>query len=709
VLQANYKLLFLFLCGGRSTLSRVCLFHALVLICGAMATQKMAYANESPPSTNYLGMVGLNTIPTARMDEAGTMRVGAAHTDPHNHAFIGFQVAKPLYVNLRQSMYVSSAGGTPEFVYPGMDIKLRLKDEGRYMPEMVFGMDSVLGHKRFSSEYFALSKRVHDFDFTAGVAWGRLGSAGHLKNPFSVLSSHFERERNYSSEDAASPSDWFTGEDIGFFGGMEYHTPIDGLSLKADFNADAYKAENKVFGFEKPSPWSVGFNYSPRDWVSVGASVIGLDKVMARVSLQSNIFNWKVKSWKDSDAPAVARARPAKTNLDAALKDGQARKIYLGAMTTEDARLTAVLHMNDYQPSAMQVGRAARHLSGYAGPEIESITIIPASGGVGGTAIGFSRRDLEQAVAFSSGSPEEIWQDVEFKDGSLSLAQTAGTRKYKIVPELTFSPGEEETTHLYRSSLLFEEGKKWGYGFRGGTSVRLNVADNLHRLKKFKDVNFTMPRADVGEFAEKRITLNRSYMSWMHTIRPNLHIALTGGYMEEMYAGIGGEILYRPFDSPFAIGGEFWNVFKRDADSTLALGFTGYNALTGHLNLFYDIPDTDITAFAKVGSYIAGDIGVTGGAQMQFDNGMKARAYLTATSAESKDIFGGDRNIIGGFQLAVPLGSIKFIPEGSEARVNFEPMGRDDGAIVDKPLSLYDVTEPMSYRHLGRNWQGVLN
>ena len=57
--------------------------------------------------------------------------------------------------------------------------------------------------------------------------------------------------------------------------------------------------------------------------------------------------------------------------------------------------------------------------------------------------------------------------------------------------------------------------------------------------------------------------------------------------------------------------------------------------------------------------------------------------------------------------LAVPLGSVKFVPEGSEARINVAPIGRDDGQILDKPLSLYEVTEPVSYRHLGRNWQEV--
>lgn len=688
---------------------RVCLFHALVLLGSLCLSAKMACANESGLSTNYMGMTGLSTVPSARMDEAGTMRAGASHTDPHNHAFIGFQIAKPLYVNLRQSMAVSSAGQKPTTVYPGMDFKLRLREEGRYAPAVAFGMNSALGHKRFSSEYFALSKRVYDFDFTAGIAWGRLGSAGHLKNPLATLSSHFERERDYSSDNAASPSDWFTGDQIGFFGGVEYRTPLKGFSLMADFNADAYKAESRYYGFDKPSPWSVGFNYSPKEWVSVGASVIGLDKVMARITLQDNIFGWNMKSYKDSHAFRFDAKRPHATWRHLPREMAEAENINIGKTRIDGHDFSAVLHLNDYQPSAQQIGRAARHLAASAGPEIETITIIPVISGVRGKVVTFSRRDLEQAIARDQGSPEEIWQDISFADDNRSITQKNGTRKFKLIPELSFSLGEEETTHLYRTALSVEETKEWRYGFRSGSSLKFNMADNLHRLQKYKTINLDSVRGDADAFTYNRVNVDRAYASWMHTILPDTHVALTAGYLEEMYAGYGGEILYRPFDSPFAIGAEGWSVYKRDGTSFMALGIAPEARFTGHVNMFYDIPGTDITAFAKAGQFIGGDVGVTGGAQMQLASGMKAKAYVTATDSDDKDVFGGDRNLQAGFQLAIPLGNLKYIPQGSEARVNIAPIGRDDGGLIDKPLSLYDVIEPVTYRHLGRSWQEVLN
>ncbi len=667
----------------------------------------MARANESHHSANYLGMVGLNTVPSARMDEEGTARIGVSTLDPHNHAFIGMQIAKPLYVNLRQSMEVSSIGKKPEMVYHGMDLKLRLAEEGRYRPEISFGMDSVLGDKRFSSEYFALSKRVHDFDFTAGIAWGRMGSAGHIHNPFARLIPHFDKDRDYTDRDAASPSDWFTGKDIGFFGGVEYFTPIDGLSLKADIGADRYPGENRSFNFNTPAPWSIGFNYNPTSWFGFGTSIIGGDKVMVRFTFQDNLYKHKIKSYKDTQPASNGGFF---SNLWAMAQRGgdEERFMNIGKPVKNRHDLSSDLHLNNVQPSTLQIGEAARKVLGKADKDIQSITIIPVNAGVKGKAVTFSRRDLEM-LAEKKASPEEAWQDISFTDNDRPTNRKRFTDKLKFIPELSFSVGEEETTHLYRTALSVERERQWHNGFITGGSMRLNLVDNLHRLWKYRTINATSVRGDADAFTMNRINVDRTYIGWMKTVLPDFHLAATAGYLEEMYAGIGGEVLYRPFDSPFAIGAEAWQVYKRDPTAALALGLRGDSTWTGHVNLFYDIPDTDVTAYFKAGRFLGGDEGVTGGMETQFENGMKVKGYVTATNSDDKDVFGSDRNVIAGLQLSVPLGSLRFIPEGSEVRTHMEPMGRDDGQILDKPLSLYAITEPMSYRHLGRNWQEVQN
>ncbi len=707
VYPTHYKQLIFLHYGRLFFLSRSYIFHALVFLSAFALADNLACANESSPSVNYMGMVGFNTVPSARMDKEGTARIGVSTLDPYNHAFIGMQIAKPLYINLRQSMEVSSVGGTPEFVYPGMDVKLRLMEEGRYRPEMSFGMNSALGHKRFSSEYFALSKRVNDFDFTAGVAWGRLGSGGHIKNPFSILS-HFDKDRDFSSEDAVSSSDWFTGEEIGFFGGVEYFTPLKGLSLKADFGADSYAAEKtSIPGFGKPSNWSVGFNYAPTDWFGFSTSLVGGDKVMARITFQDNLYKSNRKSWKDN---------PPKTQSDGWLDKLWARVqrggddegfMNISKPRQEGRNFESVLHLNDYQPSSMQIGRAAKRLLGDAPKDVQSITIIPVQNGLEGKSMTFSRRDLEQSMR-GTGSPEEIWQDISFTDSDRSVSKKKKVRKFKFLPELQLSM-EEETTHLYRASAVIEEQKQWSHGFTSGSAVRFNLADNFHRLYKFRDINLNSVRSDADFFTYNRVNLERGYLSWAKTIIPEFHFAATAGYLEEMYAGFGGEVLYRPFDSPFALGVDAWSVYKRDPFTPLAMGIYGERTTTGFVTGYYDIPDTDITTYAKIGRFLGSDFGVSTGMETQFDSGVKVKGYITATNADDKDIFNSDRNIIGGLSVSIPLGDMRFIPEGSAATARLEPIGRDDGQMLDRPVSLYETTEPTTYRHLGRNWQAVQN
>lgn len=628
-----------------------------------------------------LGVGGLNRVPSARMDADQTMRLGVSTAGPYNHAFLGLQIAKPLTVNLRQSMEISSILDEPERVYPGMDIKLRLMEEGRYQPELAFGMNSVLGHQRFSSEYVALSKRFYDWDFTGGIAWGRLAGGGHIRNPLARLSTHFDQDRNYLSEENAHPSDWFTGKEIGFFGGVEYYTPFDGLSLKADFGGDDFTPEKLQGGFDRPAPWSAGFNYSPRPWLSFAGGLIGGDMVMARLSLQHDVTSWPGKADHINDPP-------------------------VRNVTQDKTTLTGLVEIGDGS-SAAQIGAAAKTLEIQAAPEITTITVIPIQGGIKGKAMTFSRRDIRALQKPGRTSPEEIWRGTRFSDVPRALSQTSSPRRFSFNPELGFSLGEDDTSHLYRVSLVAGERKHLGYGLYTGNDIRLNLADRFDQWDKIRPRRDDVTRSNAGDFARNRVTLDRSFLAWMGTILPDTHMALSAGYLEEMFAGVGGEILYRPHQSPFSFGVEGWAASPRDPLTTLALGVFDDRRLSGHLNLFYDIPATDITAFAKAGRYLAGDVGGTLGVQKTLDDGLKIKGFMTATNEADQDIFGESPSLYAGFELSLPLGNLPYVPAGSTVRLSTTPMARDFGQAIDKPVSLFDLTEPMSYRHLGQNWQAV--
>lgn len=172
------------------------------------------------PSSTLSGITGLNVVPNSRMDEVGTMRLGISTSDPYVFTFLGAQIAKPLYVNIRQSSEVSSLNDSAKRLYPGLDFKLRIMTETAKRPEVSVGTHSAFGHKRTSSEYLVFSKRKGNFDFTSGLAWGRLAGRGHINNPLRGISSHFDQARNYNSEKSQSINNWLTGKKLAFLAAL---------------------------------------------------------------------------------------------------------------------------------------------------------------------------------------------------------------------------------------------------------------------------------------------------------------------------------------------------------------------------------------------------------------------------------------------------------------------------------------------------------
>ena len=215
-------------------------------------------------------------------------------------------------------------------------------------------------------------------------------------------------------------------------------------------------------------------------------------------------------------------------------------------------------------------------------------------------------------------------------------------------------------------------------------------------------------RSNVDVFAERGLAIDESYIALTHSFKTDLHFSLISGYLEEMYAGIGGEILYRPFESRLALGAESWLAFKRDPYAPLNLGLNGDHLLTGHVNAWYDVPKMDFTLKARAGRYLAEDVGLTLGLEKNFDNGAKLEGFTTITDQGDFDAFGGITHAYNGVRLTLPLGGFKYMPDGSEVRLRAEPFGRDAGQALENPLPLYELTEPFSYRHLAQHWADIL-
>ncbi|MBI4030087.1 MAG: YjbH domain-containing protein [Proteobacteria bacterium] len=691
-----------------------CLFSVIQAIVAFFILTGGALAEDSR-SVNVYGVPGLITVPSARMDKAGTIGLRTGVSEPYLHGALGLQIASPLYIGIRQTARTKDITGDADRLYPGIDLRLRLTEEGLLMPAAVLGLQSAFGHKRTASEYLAFSKRYEDFDFTAGLAWGRLGSAAHISNPLKILGSHFGKDRSPDNKTPNDIQDWFTGRNIGAFGGIEYFTPLDGLSLKAEWGADRYIAE-KSEGYSPAAPWSIGLSFNPASWINLGLAIGGGETIIGNLSLKETPEKWPWRKAEKTEQTPLRHYRagaslPPQMELSAA-----AEGIYLYRAAGDQDKVSVRLELSPDRSYPQQTGRAVRHISNHAGKTVEEISLTPTYLGLRGPSLNFNRRDLEQAFAFNTGSPQEIWHGASFGEDKKTnwqkslheyLAEEPVLPDFRLMLDHDASLSEEDSGFLFRTSLIGEVIEKISTHFHAGAGARLNIADNLDHLNEFRLLPAMPIRSDVDLFASRRIALDRLWAGWMTSLNTDLHLSLTAGYLEEMYSGVGGEILYRPFGKTFAIGADAWQTFRRDPLTDLNMGLYGNRVLSGHINAWYEFPDTDITLQARIGRYLAEDIGGTIELSRNFANGSKLSGFITATDSSDFDIFGGATNLYSGIKISLPLGSAPIFPDGSASRISAVPLGRDTGQALDAPIKLYEATEQLSLRHISRRWTEI--
>ncbi len=685
--------------------------YALVAVLCATSLPLSA-KNYTPAATGFLG---LNTVPNARMDDIGTLRVGVSILDPYAHSFIGVQIAKPLSITLRQSAEVSSFKDKAKRLYPGVDFKLRVLQEGAHNPEIAIGAQSAFGHKRMAGEYLTLSKRYNNFDFTAGIGWGRFGTAGHIKNPLKSLSRHFVKDRNNNFEIPNDPSHWFSGENVAFFGGIEYFTPYNGLSLKLDYGADRYTSEKASFGYATPAPWSFGLSYSPLQWLNTAVAIQGSDKIMGRLSLKDSPKNWPFTHKKYKNPKPFYSYRPHEFSSIPIAESAQNSGLNITNVRVEGHKIYADLAIPNEAATPQEIGRCVRHIASQSGIDIEEIIITPRKDGLTFSAVKIMRTDFEKALIYKQGSPQEIWDNTEFEiktppskmpHNFFGLSQNIATN---IALENDFSLSEEDSGLLYRNSIIASAQSRLFKGVSTGAALRFNLKDNLNNLNRLRPASITPIRSDIDDFTKQRISVENATIGYTHTPYPSLHIALNAGYLEEFYAGIGGEILYRPLRSRLALGADLWQVMRRSGDTPLNLGILAGGITTGHFNAWYDIPRHDITVKARAGRFLAGDIGISLGVEKHFDNGAILKGTTSISNRADFDVFGGTTHAYHALTLSLPLGSLRLIPEGSTIKTRIAPLGRNTAQSINAPTNLYDISENMTIDNMAKHWTEILD
>lgn len=269
-------------------------------------------------SANDLGGVGLLQTRTARFHEDGTLDVGASFVDPYRRYYVTFQILPFLegtfrYTDVRNRLFsdIPEFSGDQSFKDRGADLKLLLWPESKYVPQIAVGVQDGLGTGQFSGEYVVMSKRWYDFDFSFGMGWGLLGAGGTISNPLTSVSDEFSVRGGRGGQGGELIFDnFFSGETVGLFGGVEWHTPVRGLTLKLEYDGNDYQSEPLGNVFEQSTRFNFGLNYRPFEWLEMAAAYERGNEFMFRASLRSNVKALGLPKLDDPPPTLKVREKP---------------------------------------------------------------------------------------------------------------------------------------------------------------------------------------------------------------------------------------------------------------------------------------------------------------------------------------------------------------------------------------------------------------
>ena len=406
--------------------------------------------------------------------------------------------------------------------------------------------------------------------------------------------------------------------------------------------------------------------------------------------------------------PFLMPSRPQYTDAPA-----MSRHSDISTVQEDGKNLNACLETLPYDHHSMieRVGQAARVMVNHTAAPIEQFTIQPFFSGLKGPKLTLMRRDLERALVYHQGSANEIYHNsVITSDPRAILCRTKDRFQWDAEIRTHIDVFESNHAPLYRSDLILNGRIHLTRHFMGSLGLRNRLHDNLIDDPNLRILDrFDPIRQDVFGYAQNRQGIDHAMISGFATPAPDFYIAGHGGFLEEMFFGLGGEVLYRPYDSVLAIGAEAWATTKRipfdGAWNTLDNGNRQTSAL---LNLWYDMPRYPLQFGASYGQFLDGDVGGQFKARYTPAPGWQIEGFATLTNQDDRTLDNNDdTKLFAGLKLTMPLGNLAALPDNSRMSVDFKPFARDKGQRIETPYSLYDLTDPWHTNTIYRYWDDL--
>ena len=617
-------------------------------------------------SFNNHGVIGLVNMSTARFYDESSYGFTLYNGDPDQKITMtsfpyDWMEASFFYTNIQDKSYCGldyDPVCNQDYKDKGFNFKIRLKEEGIF-PAIAIGINDIAGTGFYSSEYIVGSYGINNIDFHLGLSWGTLnGSKNSFKNPFGSIDSQFY-DRPSETEDNGGqfqPSRYFSGEKASPFFGISYAL---NSKILIKLETDNTLTPGQV-GYEKAeSNYSFGIDYAVNKNFSIGIASERNNYLSAKFVYKNNPKEF-VKKYQYKKSETI---KPQDDKYKKLIKNIENNGI----------------GVNKIIESADVIGL---ELTQFTHTNLDIIEEIIASASIDSGVNKEIKTDLRIANLQAKTDFDE-----DFLNNSKILYERKGSRRFYTSNGLVFRPFLASREEFFKGALLFENNSEYLIqdNFFFSSNIKYSIADNFDDLT-IPPVN-TYPaqvRSDIKDYLrniDEGIIIGRAQLDYHITPKKNHHLMFTGGILEEMFSGFGGEYLYFKSNSNYAIGFEIFNVKKRDYK--MRFGTQDYENTTHSLNFYYR--NYDYIPFdmkISYGEYLAGDEGTTFELSRSFINGTKFGVFASFTDVSSEQF--GEGTFDKGIFFNIPI-------YGNFISYTWRPLTKDPGARLIRKHTLNDL------------------
>ncbi len=683
------------------------LFSLLAIaVSSACHADVLTYPDPIGPSQSDFGGTGLMQTPNARIAKEGEFSVN--YRDNDQYRFFSTSIAlfpwlegTVRYTDVRTRKYSQDENFSGDQTYKdkSFDFKVRLWEEGYWVPEFAFGKRDIAGTGLFDGEYMVASKMAGPFDFMLGMGWGYSGNSGNITNPFCRASDKYCTRADSHDAGDISFTDVFRGP-AAIFGGVEYQTPWTPLRLKLEYDGNDYQ-DDFAGKIDQRSHFNVGAVYRAADWADVNLSYERGNTLMFGFTLRTN-FNDLKPNQKDRPKPAY-QPSPATDSLQYTSAANQLTQLKYNAGFDEPEIIHRgnTLYMTGvqyrYRDTREGVDRANRILVNNLPAGVDTISITQKTlhqpQVTTETNVASLRKQLE---GYPLGHEETLQQRRINPVDTDALGRGYRIRPdrfgYSISPVLSQSLGGPENFYMFQIGVMGSANYWLTDHWLVDGGVFANVYNNYDKFKSTdspSDTTLPPVRTHIRDYVENDVYVNNLQSNYVRYLGNGFYGQVYGGYLETMYGGAGAEVLYRPLDSNWAVGIDGNYVKQRDWNNMMR--FIDYKAPTGHLTGYWTPPVFDgVLMKLSLGQYLAKDKGGTIDLSKRFDSGVTVGAWAAITNV-SKDDY-GEGGFSKGFYVSVPLDLMTVTPSRSRATISWTPLTRDGGQMLGRKYQLYNMT-----------------